>query len=108
MVQVVRYVCDTGSQQDVLDIVRSAYDDTDGTEDKAYHDVSITQDGTWQKRGFSSKYGVIVAIELLTGMVLDYELLSLHCQVCKLSAKRLGKNTNDNKKCFKIYLLTVM
>ena len=34
------------------------------------------------KRGFSSQYGVSVAINILPGLVIDFELLSLYCRGC--------------------------
>jgi FKBP-type peptidyl-prolyl cis-trans isomerase (trigger factor) len=37
-------------------------------------DISVSYDGTWMKRGFTSKFGVGVAIDVLTGLVVDYEV----------------------------------
>ena len=45
--------------------------------------VAISIDGTWHKRGFSSKYGVVVAILVETGEVIDFEVISKHCFECK-------------------------
>ena len=45
--------------------------------------VSVIVDGTWQKRGHSSKIGVVFVIFLLTGEILDYEVKSLFCHECK-------------------------
>ena len=45
--------------------------------------VSVTVDGTWQKRGHSSKIGVVFVISVLTGEILDYEVKSLFCHECK-------------------------
>ena len=41
--------------------------------------VAVTVDGTWQRRGHSSKIGVVFVISVRTGEVLDYEVLSLVC-----------------------------
>lgn len=46
-------------------------DDTTGLTD-----LAISFDGTWQKRGKSSKNGVDEVIELHTGLVIDYCVLS--------------------------------
>lgn len=35
-------------------------------------EVAVTVDGTWQRRGHSSKIGVILVISVDTGEVLDY------------------------------------
>ena len=45
--------------------------------------VSVTVDGTWQKRGHSSKIGVTFVISVDTGEVLDYCVKSLFCHECK-------------------------
>ena len=47
-------------------------------------DVIVTVDGTWQKRGRTSLFGVVVVISWLTGQVLDTEVLSKHCGACKM------------------------
>ena len=44
--------------------------------------VAVTVDGTWQKRGHSSKIGVVFVIAVETGEILDYELKSLYCHAC--------------------------
>ena len=51
-------------------------------EEKVAH-VSVTVDGTWQKRGNSSKIGVVFVISVETGEILDYEVKSLFCHGCK-------------------------
>ena len=53
----------------------------DGEENIA--SVSVTVDGTWQKRGHSSKLGVVFVISVETGEILDYEVKSLFCHECK-------------------------
>lgn len=40
-------------------------------------------DGTWAKRGHTSLFGVVYAISVDTGEVLDYEVLSKFCKTCK-------------------------
>ena len=52
--------------------------------------VAVSLDGTWQKRGYSSKYGVVVAILVETGEVVDFEVLSMHCHQCR-------KHQHENK-----------
>ena len=44
-------------------------------------DICVSYDGSWHKRGFSSKYGVGTIVEMETGLILDYEALSLYCHV---------------------------
>ena len=47
-------------------------------------DVIVTVDGTWQKRGRTSLFGIVVVIAWKTGQVLAWEVLSKHCTACKL------------------------
>ena len=57
-------------------------------------DIAGSYDGTWQKRGFTSLYGVGIIIDLLTGLVLDFEICSKYCAQCEVAKKRFG---NDNE-----------
>ncbi|XP_025097592.1 uncharacterized protein LOC112565918 [Pomacea canaliculata] len=59
-------------------------------------DVMVSFDGTWHKRGFTSSHGVGVVIDVLTGLVLDYEVLSKHCQVCKVA--KVNDMTEEERK----------
>ena len=43
-------------------------------------DCGISCDGTWQKRGFSSRNGCVTAICVDTGKVLDVKALSQACK----------------------------
>ena len=62
--------------------VREAYADTDPHLREAINrgenpiiDIRVSFDGTWQKRGFTSLYGVGICIDVLTGYVVDYVVL---------------------------------
>lgn len=52
-------------------------------DDSGFVNVTVTCDGTWAKRGFTSLHGVVVIISLTTGQVIDYECLSKSCEACK-------------------------
>jgi len=45
-------------------------------------DTSVSVDGTWQRKGFSSKLGVVAAISVEHGKVLDISILSKSCKAC--------------------------
>ena len=55
-------------------------EDENGTE---VAKVAVSVDGTWQKRGHSSKIGVVFIISVATGEILDYEVKSLVCHECR-------------------------
>ncbi|KAJ8377932.1 hypothetical protein AAFF_G00249950 [Aldrovandia affinis] len=66
--------------------VRQAYADLDPDvaellreDPDAVINISVSFDGTWHKRVFTSHYGIGVCIDLLTGLVIDYEVLSSYC-----------------------------
>ena len=50
-------------------------------------DISVSVDGSWQKRGFSSLNGNVAAISLKNGKVLDVEPMSRNCRLCKSKEK---------------------
>lgn len=72
--------------------IREAYAETDPDLQEALDrgespviDISVSYDGTWQKRGFTSLFGVGISINVLTGLVIDYEVLSKYCHACKMT-----------------------
>ncbi|XP_076455485.1 uncharacterized protein LOC143290080 [Babylonia areolata] len=71
--------------------IRNAYAETDADLREALDrgeepiiNISVSFDGTWQKRGFTSLFGVGVCIDILTGLVVDFCVLSKYCHACKL------------------------
>jgi hypothetical protein len=44
--------------------------------------IGIIADGTWRGRGYSSSYGVVTGMSLITGKVLDVEVMSKECWEC--------------------------
>jgi len=54
--------------------------------------VAVSVDGTWQKRGHTSKIGCVFVISVKSGEVLDYVVKSLVCQTCVTSKKKLSAN----------------
>ena len=54
----------------------------EGGGDDEITDVSISCDGTWQKRGFTSLYGAVIKMSTDTGKVLNVEVMSRYCNAC--------------------------
>ena len=82
--------------------IRQAYTDVDAElaellrEDAdAVVNIGVSFDGTRQKRGFTSNSGIGICIDILTGLVIDFEVLSTYCHACvlKQGAKNEGKIT---------------
>ena len=50
-------------------------------------DIEVSVDGTWQRRGYSSLYGVVLAIAAASGKVVDFAVKSRICISCQHHAK---------------------
>lgn len=57
--------------------------------------VSVSYDGTWMKRGHTSLYGIGIVVDVLTGLVVDYEIVSKYCHLCEVSKNDLGENSME-------------
>ena len=44
-------------------------------------DLPVSFDGSWPKRGHTSKLGFGAVVDVHTGLVVDFHVMSLHCQV---------------------------
>ncbi|GFU08250.1 uncharacterized protein TNCV_2901901 [Trichonephila clavipes] len=74
-------------EHSMAEAVREAVDENDGK-----RDLAVVVDGSWQKRGFSSKNGLVTVTSVDTGKVIDVEAFSKtlylseqnkHLQNCK-------------------------
>ncbi|GFT75582.1 DUF1758 domain-containing protein [Trichonephila clavipes] len=57
-------------------------------ENDGKRDLAVAVDGSWQKRGFSSKNGLVTVTSVDTGKVIDVEVFSKHC-ICPNKTKHL-------------------
>jgi hypothetical protein len=69
-----------------------AADEIRGTSDLT--DTSISCDGSWQRRGYSSLSGVVTVISMINGKVLDAEPLCKFCKACN-SMEHLRKTNPE-------------
>ena len=58
-------------------------------------EITVSYDGSWSTRGYKSQYGIGAVIDVQTGLVLDYEVLSKYCQVCTKKQKQLGSDSEE-------------
>ena len=64
-------------------------------------DLMVSFDGSWMTRGHSSLYGIGCIVEVVTGLVIDFTILSLYCQSCACAASHYGgRDTDGFKKWF--------
>lgn len=67
----------------VRGIVRNSYiEEGLVPENSEFIDIAVSYDGTWHKRGHTSHSGIGVAIDILTGYVVDFEVMSNFCLTC--------------------------
>lgn len=52
--------------------------------------LTVSGDGTWKERGFTSLYGVASIIGYYTGKVLDVAVKSAYCKICEVWEKKQG------------------
>ena len=58
-----------------------------GADCSATVDTAVSQDGTWQRRGYASLNGCVVTILMDTGKVIDAETMSRYCKGCSSQEK---------------------
>ena len=62
-------------------------------DDDTVADIGVSIDGTWQRRGYSSLNGVVVAISVDTGKVVDCEPMTRFCNSCAIYERHKTKDT---------------
>ncbi|GFX93103.1 uncharacterized protein TNCV_140471 [Trichonephila clavipes] len=58
-------------------------------------DVSVSYDGTWQKRGHTFNLRLGIIIDILSGLVLDFEVLSKYCHNCVVAGRDMGVDSAE-------------
>nr|XP_053657573.1 uncharacterized protein LOC128706645 isoform X2 [Cherax quadricarinatus] len=61
-------------------------------------DIDVTYDGTWHKRGHHSNIGIGIAIDVVTKLVIDYQVLCKYCRVCAYMESSYSKQTTSLEK----------
>lgn len=57
--------------------------------------ATVSFDGTWLTRGHTSMFGVGCAIDVLTGYVIDFEVMSKYCHECVMAKIDLGEESPE-------------
>jgi hypothetical protein len=66
-------------------------------EEDGVYDIGISADGTWRRRGYLSSYGVVTGMSLITGKVLDIEVMSKEKNARNVlpgAARKVQRNLN--------------
>ncbi|KAK3915688.1 Serine/threonine-protein kinase-like protein CCR2 [Frankliniella fusca] len=76
--------------------VRAAHIELDpALEEIPVLEITVSIDGSWHRRGHTSLYGFVAAIDVLTGLVVDFEILSKFCLMCSLAATQHGEDSKE-------------
>lgn len=76
-------------------VVRDAYEKIYNYPGGSVIDIFSSFDGSWQKRGFTSLYSIGCVIDVLTGLVIDYDILSKYCHACVCASNDLGSDSPE-------------
>lgn len=72
-------------------IKKAAVEKKKMNEEKGITDgITVSGDGTWRKRGFSSLYGITTLIGQFTGKILDINVKSKYCKSCEIWKEKEG------------------
>ncbi|GFN95547.1 hypothetical protein PoB_002205300 [Plakobranchus ocellatus] len=77
------------SRQKVVDYYRR--EEPGAFDEDGVLNIGVSYDGTWAKRGHTSKIGAGAVIEIMTGLVIDFHVMSLYCQLCASVGERLRR-----------------
>ncbi|GFN82610.1 hypothetical protein PoB_000911600 [Plakobranchus ocellatus] len=66
------------SRQKVVDYYRR--EEVGAFDEDGVLNIGVSYDGTWAKRGHTSKIGAGAVIEIMTGLVIAFHIMSLYCQ----------------------------
>ena len=87
----------TRLMEDAAVTIRRAYRDLEPSISEGdVIDLTVSYDGSWMTRGHTSLYGIGCVVDVVTGLVIDLAVLSLHCQRCSYAKKRYGVRTPLN------------
>lgn len=65
--------------------------------------ITVSGDGSWRKRGFSSLFGLVTLIGWFTGKVLDIVVKSKYCKSCEFWEKKFDTEERVCKVVGNIY-----
>ncbi|GFX32270.1 uncharacterized protein TNCV_1324711 [Trichonephila clavipes] len=84
-----------GSNQLLVDVRKNVREAYGSKNDKDIVDIGVSYDGSWLTRGHTSNIGVGCVIDLLTGFVIDYEVMSKRCGECEQTKFALEEDSPD-------------
>ena len=92
--QVLQQTAENSSQR-AVDAIRTIRGQGGQLAEDQLLDEIVSFDGTWAKRGHSSLFGVQAAIHMETGKILDTQVHSKICNVCRAAEKKYPDKNKD-------------
>ncbi|GFU60954.1 uncharacterized protein TNCV_3372711 [Trichonephila clavipes] len=83
------------SNQLLLDVRKNVREAYGSKNDKDIVDIVVSYDGSWLTREHTSYIGVGCVIDLLTGFVIDYEVMSKPCGECEQTKFALEEDSAE-------------
>ncbi|GFW35468.1 uncharacterized protein TNCV_3070961 [Trichonephila clavipes] len=84
-----------GSNQLLVDVRKNVREAYGSKNDKDFDDIGVSYDGSWLPRAHTSNIGVGCVIHLLTGFVIDYEVMSKRRGECEQTKFALEEDSAD-------------
>lgn len=76
------------AEKTMSDAAKTIRENKEINDDSVVADIGVSVDGTWQRRGYSSLNGVVTAISVDTGKIVDCEPMTRFCNSCAINEKR--------------------
>ena len=91
------------NMKSAADEVRKKVIDIDepGVAEDEIGNITISTDGTWQRRGFSSRNGVVTIIANATGKCIDYRVKTKACKACQYWKGKRGPRADKFRRIHK-------
>ena len=81
----------TSVLDEAAQVVWGAYKELDPSiNENSVIDITVSYDGTWMTCGEQSMYGIGCVVDVITGLMLDFSVMSLYCQSCTSANACLG------------------
>lgn len=95
---IIGHICDTVKV--VFDIFTklAVNEEKELSESENKNDFTVSGDGTWKKRGYTSLFGVASMIGYYSGKIIDIVVKSAYCKMCESWEKKLGTNEYEEWK----------
>lgn len=75
----------------VKNVQRAAAEEKSRSVEKRQNDgITVSGDGSWRKRGFSSLFGIVSLIGWMTGKIVDIVVKSKYCKACEFWKSKEG------------------